>query len=203
MIEPFKRENNYFIPVANDNIDWFFNEPSIARREYNGVLMRHTLGHKGYEGWQFYVSPSDSYPVSGESEWTIDAPITGWHPVYPKANMVQQFLQSLKGQWDAQNSPFKYVEEFANAELLFSEDYPLGEYWLMPEEKYLIPVDCAEQISNFNELEFHTLNSVEETFLALQHAMSPLRDNVYGVIFTSGFNRARIRPSDFDWSNYE
>lgn len=202
MIEPFERVDGYIVPVAKKDADWFFNEPSIARREYEGVLMKLTPGNKGYEGWQFYVPPGQPL-VSGESEWTIDAPVTGWHPVYPKANMFQQLRQSLRGKWDTQHSPFKYVQAFEGAELLFSEDHPLGEYWLMIEEEYLIPVDCAEQISNINELEFHKLNDVEEVYEVLQKAMAPLRNNIHGIIFSYGSNKARIRPSDFDWNNYE
>jgi hypothetical protein len=202
MIEPFKRISGKIVPIATEGSEWFFTEPSNAQREYGGILMALTTGNRGYEGWQFYVPPGQSL-VSGESEWTIDAPVTGWHPVYPKANMFQQLRQSLKGKWDTQHSPFKYVQAFEDAELMFSDDYPPGEYWLLPEEKQLIPVSCAEQISNINELEIHKIKDVEEVFSVLQKAMAPLRDNIYGVIFTRNATKARIRPTDFDWTNYE
>ncbi len=204
MIEPFKRAEvpgigpeGPIIPVANPDCEWFFSEPSIARREYKGELLRLTPGKNGYEGWQYYVKQR-AFVRDGEQ------PVqSGWHPIYPRANFGRQLLQALKAEWDTQHSSYKYVQEFEDAKLLFSEDYPLGEYWLLPEEQYLIPVDNAEQISNINELELHTLGSVEEVFAALQKAMAPLRDNVHGVIFSHGLHKARIRPYDFDWNDYE
>lgn len=198
MIEPFKWSDgpeSHLIPEPNPDAEWFFTQPSIARREYNGQLLLLTPGKKGYEGWQY------QQPL----EWCIgdNGRMWEWSPIYPKVGIFGQFLQSLRGKWAVRNSPYVHVQEFEDAELMFTEDYDYGEYWLLLDDLQLVPVDHAEQISNINELEIHTLDSVADVFDAVQKAMVPLRDNVYGVIFTCGLNKVRIRPSDFDWENYE
>jgi hypothetical protein len=190
MLEPFKRENGFIVPVANDDSDWFFNEPSVARREYQGELLLFSPENGYYEGWKYQSR------TIGPDGWTWD-----WAPIYPKVGFFGQLKQVLTRQWAAVNSPYKYVQKFEDAELLFTEDYDYGEYWLMLDEEYLIPVDHAEQLSDINILEIHTLSSVEDTFYALQKAMEPMKNHVYGVIFTHESSRARIRLSDFDWSN--
>jgi hypothetical protein len=201
MIEPFKRVNGKIVPVATEGSEWFFTKPSNAQREYEGILMALTPGRRGYEGWQYYVPMH--LDILDDGTVVTDNTDYGWHPVYPRVSLPEQLMRSIKGEWNRIDSPFEYVDQFEEAELLFSEDYPIGEYWLLPEEKYLIPVNCAEQISNINELAIHKIQDVEKVFVALQRAMRPLRNNVYGVIFNRNGTRARIRPSDFDWEEYE
>lgn len=204
MIEPFKRVDGYIVPEANADAKWFFSEPSIARREYKGDLMRLTPGVNGHEGWQYYVPPTNV--VSPGSQFTIDAPVSGWYPVYPKQSLRKQIKRAFKGKWAETVTTFDKCLEFESADL-WSQDktaYAYGEYWLVAEAGYhlLIPVDEAEQISNLNELNFHELDTAA-AFDAIQKVMYLLRAEIYGVIFTSTYgHKVRIRPTDFNWENY-
>lgn len=201
MIEPFEREPNEdpagltlttFIPVAKEGAEWFFTEPSVATREYNGYLMRQTD-----VGWEYHNT----------FEATDDESV--WLPVYPKVNYLKQALQVLQNEWKTRNSPFLHVQEFEDAESPFTDEYEKGEYWLVPGEHpqdnhTLVPVNKAEQLSNINALDLHLIDEPKDVFIALQQALKPMRDDIYGVIFTNeNGQRARIRPRDFDWSNYD
>jgi hypothetical protein len=204
MIEPFKRANGHghIIAEANVKADWFFTEPTIARREYDGILMALTPGKKGYEGWQYYQPFEVHYDFPGDPQQVTSHTPSGWHAVYPKLSIYRQTLRALAGKWSERVSPFKHVQVFEDAELMFSVDYPYGEYWLLVNELQLIPVDSAEQISNINDLDL--TSGVEEAFADLQKTMFLLKDSVYGVIFTAKDGRkARVRPADFDWDNYD
>lgn len=209
MIEPFKRAEvpgigpeGYFIPQANPEAEWFFNEPTVATREYKGKLLRLTE-----TGWEFYVQGK---AFSQVGEFTLTDPVHGWHPVYPKVSYLRQALQVLQNTWSERNSPYKYVQQFEDAECPFTDEYKLGEYWLVEDDPwYLVPVNKAEQLSNINELEFYrwTKNApsrVDEVFYAVQEALAPMRNEIFGVIFTSeNGRRASVRVNDFDWKAYD
>jgi hypothetical protein len=207
MIEPFKRAEvpglgpeGYLISEPNPEANWWFTESWTATREYNGHLMRHTK-----TGWQYYrpyrAYKSSDKTVLGEDEF-------GWLPVYPRVNFVRRVLQVLSNTWRLRNSPYLFVDEFEEAESPFTDEYELGEYWLVPQEPgekfLLVPVDKAEQLSNINSLEIHEIDDPAEVFRMLQEAILPLRDNVYGIIFTGrDGRRVRVRPKDFDWPSYK
>lgn len=202
MIELFKRKlsTGYFIPEMNRDVNWFLNEKTIATREYNGHLLRHTE-----EGWEYYrpivVHEADDQTVLG-----YESPV--WNRIYPKVSYFKQALQIITNTWSNRNSTYLFVDEFEKAESPFTEEYEFGEYWLVPQlpgEQYLlVPVNKAEQLSNINELDLHTLKDTATVFDTLQEAMLPLRHNLYGVIFTTADGRrTRVRPQDFDWTQYD
>lgn len=195
MIEPFLRSASHtFTAEPNPKAEWFFNEPCIATREYDGILMRNTTEH----GWQFYtpfeVYTADDQTVLGHSN-------ANWQDVYVKNGFFKQLLQSLKNEWRDRQSNFSYVQEFEDADSPFTEEYELGEYWLVRGESwYLVPVEQAEQLSNVNELELHKLNTPEDVFNILSDVLELLKDEIYGVIFTnSAGKKVRVRPGDFHY----
>lgn len=183
MIDPFVRSKGtaldpgHFIPEPALGSEWFFTQQSVATREYNGHLMRNTV-----KGWQFW----------DRDEWT---------DVYPKVSWLSRLLfpSAIK------LSPFLFESAFESATVEYTDgEYPLGEYWLVPGDEWkLIPVDYAEQLGNINSLELHKIGDPAVVFVTLQSALEVLREDIYGVIFTSGNNRARVRPRDFDWTGYD
>lgn len=203
MKEPFLRQKvpgigpeGCFIPVANPEAEWFFSEPSIATREYQGHLMRQTD-----TGWQYW-QPRYWKTIDNESKMLVPG---NWQPVYPRVSYFRQALQVLSNTWRDRNSPYKYVQEFEDAESPFTDEYEVGEYWLVEDKSwFLVPVNKAEQLSNINEVGIHEIGNVEEIFESLQNALAPLRNNIYGVIFTGrDGRRVRVRPNDFDWTQYD
>lgn len=195
MIEPFEKAEvpglgpeGHYVPVANADAEWFFDEPAVATREYNGHLMRQTV-----RGWEYHRPGL--------------AKFDGWHAVYPKVNYFRQTLQVLANRWRIRNSPYVFVEEFEAALSPFTDEYPRGEYWLVPGEPEqpwtLVPVNLAEQLSNINELDLHKLPDVETTFNVLKKAVYTLKDNIYGIIFTAADGkRVHVKPDNFDWTEY-
>lgn len=197
MKEPFLRDTRgFFCKAKSNDVDWFYNEPSVATREYEGHLLRLTE-----DGWQYWQSFEASTPVDDPHNIT-GYQKAGWKPVYPKVSYLRQMLQVLGNTWRDRNSPYPFVQQFEDAESPFTDEYELGEYWLVEGDPwYLVPVNKAEQVGNVNSLELHKLGDVNAVFEALQDALAPLRDSVYGVIFTTeDGRRTRVRPRDFDWN---
>jgi hypothetical protein len=187
ILQPFERNPlGYIYAVSSGEADWLFSVPSIARREYTGVEMFHSTKN----GWCFKTAQ-------------------GWEKVYPKVNLVDRFKGLINADWVDTESLFEYVEEFEEADSPFTDEYEPGYYWLVPPGEhsndpwYLVSMDYAEQLSDINMLDIHTL-SVPEAYNALQHTLSPMRDEILGVIFTTEQgDRARIRITDFDWNDYD
>ncbi len=193
MLEPFVRSALYFTSELNPEADWFFNEPSIATREYDGILMR-----KVKKGWQFYT-PFDVYLDDDQIVLDHEA---NWEDVYIKNSFFRQLLQSLQNKWSERQSNFNHVQQFEDAESPFTEEYENGEYWLVKGDPwYLVPVDQAEQLSNINDLDLHKLDTPQEVFDALRDTLELLKDEIYGVIFTGpAGQRVRVRPQDFEYA---
>lgn len=207
MIEPFQREyvpglgpEGYLTPVANEAARWFFTEKTIATREYKGKLLRQTKN-----GWEHYEPTRVFYDYPGDSQQVTGYKAAGWQPIYPKVSYFRQALQVLKNTWRDRNSSYPFVQQFEDAESPFTDEYEIGEYWLVEGKPwFLVPVNKAEQISNINEIEIHNLADPASVFEVLQDAFVPLRNNVYGVIFTTeNGRRTRIRVNDFDWQEYD
>lgn len=187
MLEPFIRPRAlHFTSEPNPETEWFFNEPSIATREYDGILMR-----KGKKGWEFYTP----LQVLGHTD-------ANWENVYVQNSFFRQVLQSLQNKWQKRQSNFSLVQEFEDAESPFTEEYENGEYWLVKDDPwYLVPVDQAEQLSNINDLDLHKFDSPQDVFDALRDTLELLKDEIYGVIFTGpAGQRVRVRPQDFEYA---
>lgn len=190
----FERNGTGFVvDKFNSETLWVFSEPIIARRLYNGVLLK-----LDKRGWQF-ISGRKVDHSSGES-------VAEWHKIFPKATLGQLLRKQFP------ESPFSYIEAFEDAQLLFPEmTYDNGFYTLVgygigeTEEPALIPLDQAEQLSDINSIDFTQLDT-GETFKALQSALAPMRDSVHGVLFSpqaGDGRRAQLLVTDFDWDGYD
>lgn len=162
-------------------VDWFLTEASIAYREYSGTILRQTKN-----GWEFQ-SPLEF--VTGENGQMWE-----WTPIYPSGGLWNM----IRGKQVP--SPFALVKEFESAKSPYTDEYEIGEYVLVGGE--LIPRNI-EQISNINELDLYTRTTAEEVYTDLRHAVYPLRDQVYGIIFVGKSGTTYVDPKRFDWSDYD